>query len=82
MAENAINHVDGMNLNDRRVYVGFHVSKRERDGKLEEIKNNFTNVFVKNVDASVTEKEFDALFQVYGPTTSISLAMDEEGTRN
>jgi len=39
-----------MLLNDKKVYVGHHVSKKERMGKVEEMKAHFTNIYVKNVD--------------------------------
>lgn len=79
MAENAINQVNGMLINDRPVYVGFHVSKKERESKLEEMRSKFTNIYVKNLDASVTEDEFKEMFKVFGPVTSISFAVDENG---
>src|SRR5277367_269421 len=78
-AENAIKHVNGMLLNDKKVYVAHHVSKKERLGKAEALKQNFTNVYVKNVDADVTDDEFNDLFEKYGIITSSSLARDEEG---
>ena len=78
-AENAIKHVNGMLLNDKKVYVAHHVSKKERLGKAEALKQNFTNVYVKNVDADVTDDEFNDLFEKYGVITSSSLARDEEG---
>jgi polyadenylate-binding protein len=78
MAENAINHVNGMLLNERQVYVGFHVSKKERESKLEEMRAKFTNIYVKNLDASVTEEEFKEIFTAFGPVTSISYAVDDE----
>ena len=78
-AENAIKHVNGMLLNDKKVYVAHHVSKKERLGKAEEAKQNFTNVYVKNIDPDVTDDEFNALFEKFGIITSSSLARDEDG---
>jgi polyadenylate-binding protein len=78
-ADNAISHVNGMLLNDKKVYVAHHVSKKERLGKAEAAKQNFTNVYVKNIDANVTDEEFTDLFEKYGAITSSSLARDEEG---
>jgi polyadenylate-binding protein len=78
-AENAIKHVNGMLLNDKKVYVAHHVSKKERLGKAEALRQNFTNVYVKNIDADVTDDEFTALFEKFGEITSSSLARDEEG---
>ncbi|KAI9741147.1 MAG: Protein phosphatase PP2A regulatory subunit B [Cirrosporium novae-zelandiae] len=77
-ANNAIKHVNGMLLNDKKVYVGHHIAKKDRQSKFEEMKANFTNVYVKNVDPEVTDDEFRVLFQKYGEITSASLAHDQE----
>ncbi|CCG82456.1 Polyadenylate-binding protein [Taphrina deformans PYCC 5710] len=78
-AAEAIKHVDGMLLNDKKVFVGAHVSKKERMSKFETMKQNFTNIYVKNVDEEVTEEEFSKLFEPYGAVTSCALARDPEG---
>ena len=75
----AIEAVNGMLLNDRQVYVGLHVSKKERDSKIEEQKKHFTNVFVKNLDASVDQAKFLEMFSKFGPVTSCLLSVDEQG---
>lgn len=80
MAENAINHVNGMLLNDRQVFVGFHVSRKERESKIEEQRSHFTNIYVKNVDVSITAEAFEEMFKAFGPVTSISLSLTEDGT--
>ncbi|KAF9969314.1 Protein phosphatase PP2A regulatory subunit B, partial [Actinomortierella ambigua] len=78
-AEDAIKHVNGMLLNDKKVYVGHHIPKKERQSKVEEMKAKFTNVYVKNLDPEVTQDELEALFVRYGPVTSCALATDENG---
>ncbi|KAG9299628.1 hypothetical protein G9A89_020799 [Geosiphon pyriformis] len=78
-AENAIKHVNGMLLNDKKVYVGHHIPKKERQSKLEEIKAKFTNIYVKNLDPEVNLDEFKELFERYGKITSAVLATDENG---
>lgn len=77
-ANNAIKHVNGMLLNEKKVFVGHHVPKKDRQSKFEEMKANFTNVYVKNIDSSVTDEEFRDLFEQYGAITSASLARDPE----
>jgi polyadenylate-binding protein len=77
-ANAAIKHVNGMLLNEKKVYVGHHIPKKERMSKFEEMKANFTNIYVKNVDSDVTEEQFRALFEKYGQITSASLALDNE----
>jgi polyadenylate-binding protein len=78
-AENAIKSVNGMLLNDKKVYVGHHISRKERQSKLEEMKAQFTNLYVKNLDTEVTQEEFNELFSRYGNVTSALIATDEEG---
>lgn len=78
-AAEAIKHVHGMLLNDKKVFVGAHVSKKERMSKFGTIKHNFTNIYVKNVDEEVTEEEFSQLFEKYGAVTSCALARDQDG---
>jgi polyadenylate-binding protein len=79
-ADNAITHVNGMLLNDKKVFVGHHVPKKERVAKIEEAKAHFTNVYAKNVETGVNQAEFEELFKKYGPVTSCILSVDEEGT--
>ena len=52
---------------------------QERQSKLEEIRSQFTNIYVKNLDPEVTDDEFEALFQQFGRVTSVAIQYDEEG---
>jgi polyadenylate-binding protein len=72
-AEDAIQRMDGMLLNDRKVYVSKHIPKRERLIKLEDEKVNFTNLFVKNIDSTVDENDLTDLFSKHGDIVSVSL---------
>ncbi|KDN52520.1 polyadenylate binding protein [Tilletiaria anomala UBC 951] len=78
-ADAAIQHVNGMLLNDKKVYVGHHMPKKERLAKIEEARSRFTNVYVKNVELTVTQEQFEELFKKYGEITSIILAHDDDG---
>jgi len=78
-ANNAIKHVNGMLLNEKKVFVGHHIPKKERMSKFEEMKANFTNIYVKNIDLDVTDEEFRDLFEKHGDITSASIARDEQG---
>jgi polyadenylate-binding protein len=78
-ADSAIKAVNGMLLNDRKVYVGHHISKKERQAKFDEQKKQFTNVYVKNLDPEVPEEEFRIMFEHFGPITSAVLQTDHEG---
>ncbi len=78
-AAQAIKHVNGMLLNEKKVYVGYHIPKKDRQSKFEEMKANFTNIYVKNISPDVSDDEFRDLFAKYGDVTSSSLARDNEG---
>lgn len=78
-ANNAIKHVNGMLLNDKKVFVGHHISKKDRQSKFEEMKANFTNIYIKNIDPDVEDDEFRKLFEKFGDITSATLSRDSEG---
>ncbi|GBE81949.1 Polyadenylate-binding protein, cytoplasmic and nuclear [Sparassis crispa] len=78
-AETAIKAVNGMLLNDKKVYVGHHISRKERQSKIEEMKAQFTNIYVKNIDPEATEEEFNELFSQFGHVTSAVVQVDDEG---
>lgn len=61
-AKEAVDAINGMLLNGQEVYVAPHVSKKDRQSKLEEAKSNFTNIYVKNIDLETTQEEFEASF--------------------
>jgi polyadenylate-binding protein len=84
-----------MLLNDKKVYVGHHISRKvghhilgctlshlfikERQSKLEEMRSQFTNLYVKNIDPEVTQDEFVELFARYGSVTSAVVQFDDDG---
>ncbi|KAJ7109434.1 hypothetical protein C8R44DRAFT_842796 [Mycena epipterygia] len=78
-ADSAIKAVNGMLLNDKKVYVGHHISRKERQSKLDEMKSQFTNLYVKNVDPEMSQDEFEKLFTQFGTVTSALIQVDEEG---
>ncbi|CAK5277399.1 unnamed protein product [Mycena citricolor] len=78
-AESAIKAVNGMLLNDKKVYVGHHISRKERQSKMDEMKAQFTNLYIKNLDPSVTQEEFEQLFTPFGPVTSAIVQFGEDG---
>eukprot|EP00656_Telonema_subtile_P008330 TRINITY_DN138_c0_g1_i2.p1 TRINITY_DN138_c0_g1~~TRINITY_DN138_c0_g1_i2.p1 ORF type:complete len:480 (-),score=156.11 TRINITY_DN138_c0_g1_i2:47-1486(-) len=78
----ATEKVNGKMLKDKIVYVGPFKSRREREdeqgGPLEQV---FQNVYVKNVDESVNEEQFKAMFEKFGPVTSFVLKSYEDGAK-
>ncbi|KAJ8064684.1 hypothetical protein OCU04_007005 [Sclerotinia nivalis] len=81
-AAQAIKHVNGMLLNEKKVFVGHHIPKKDRQSKFEEMKANFTNIYVKNIPVEATEEEFRELFEKFGDVTSASLARDAESGKS
>lgn len=46
---------------------------------MDEIRSQFTNIYVKNLDTEVTQEEFTELFERFGKVTSAVVQVDEEG---
>jgi polyadenylate-binding protein len=78
-ANSAIKSVNGMLLNEKKVFVGHHIAKRDRQSKFEEMKANFTNVYIKNIEEDVTDEEFTELFEKFGEVISATITRDENG---
>ncbi|GMG25578.1 unnamed protein product [Ambrosiozyma monospora] len=78
-AQNAISNVNGMLLNDLEVFVGPHLGKKERQSKMKELIENFTNVYVKNISSEWGEEDLKKFFDGYGNLTSVFVSKDETG---
>lgn len=77
-AENAIAKVNGMLLNDKQVFVGRFVPRKEREKILGERAKKFTNVFVKNFDEEIKEDEqLRDMFKDFGTILSAKVARDD-----
>lgn len=76
-AQNAIDKLNGMLLNDKQVYVGHFLRKQERDSVLS--KTKFNNVYVKNLSDSTTEENLREVFGEYGIITSVVVMRDADG---
>merc|ERR1719482_203255 len=77
-AETAIEKVDGKMLKDKIVYVGLFKRKVEREGEDGGVSKRFTNIFVKNLEETVTEEEVRTAFTAFGEITSLALMMSDE----
>merc|ERR1712060_998925 len=53
-AMNAIQKVNGMLLNEKKVFVGRFVPRKEREKELGEKAKKFTNVYIKNFGDDLT----------------------------
>lgn len=46
---------------------------------MEEMRSQYTNIYIKNLDPEVTTDEFEEMFKAFGTVTSAVLQIDEEG---
>uniref|UniRef100_A0A8C4EAV6 PABP n=1 Tax=Dicentrarchus labrax TaxID=13489 RepID=A0A8C4EAV6_DICLA len=75
-AERAIEKMNGMLLNDRKVFVGRFKSRKEREAELGARAREFTNVYIKNFGEDMDDEKLKELF---GPALSIRVMTDESG---
>uniref|UniRef100_A0AAQ6IHU0 PABP n=1 Tax=Anabas testudineus TaxID=64144 RepID=A0AAQ6IHU0_ANATE len=78
-AERAIEKMNGMLLNDRKVFVGRFKSRKEREAELGARAREFTNVYIKNFGEDMDDEKLKELFGKYGPALSIRVMTDENG---
>ena len=78
-AHQAIEQVNGMLLNDRKVFVGRFKTRGDRVREIGEKSKQFTNVFIKNLPEDMTEQELNELTLPFGTTLSSKLMIDETG---
>lgn len=78
-ARNAIEKVNGMLLNDKKVFVGRFMSRKERLEQLGDKVKKFTNVYVKNLPDDVDDEQLTELFSKYGSVMSAKVMTGEDG---
>merc|ERR1719297_337471 len=78
-ALSAINKVNGMLLNGKKVFVGRFVPRKDREMELGEKARRFTNVFVKNICEEYDEDQLTVMFSKYGKISSVKVMKSEEG---
>ncbi|CAN7000432.1 hypothetical protein IGI04_020083 [Brassica rapa subsp. trilocularis] len=61
----AIGYLNGMHLNDEKIYVGPFL---QRDSPYD--KGFFTDIYVKNFSKSLADEELEKIFGEFGPTTN------------
>ncbi|CAA3017096.1 polyadenylate-binding 2-like [Olea europaea subsp. europaea] len=76
-AQNAIDKLNGMLINDKQVYVGHFLRKQERESVSDRTK--FNNVYVKNLAESTTDDDLKKIFAEYGTITSAVIMRDADG---
>uniref|UniRef100_A0A4W5N1D3 Polyadenylate-binding protein n=1 Tax=Hucho hucho TaxID=62062 RepID=A0A4W5N1D3_9TELE len=65
-ADRAIEKMNGMLLNDRKVFVGRFKSRKEREADLGAKAKEFTNVYIKNFGDDMNDDKLKELFDQYG----------------
>lgn len=81
-ASQAISDVNGMLLQDRKVFVGRFRTRDERQKETAKRQAAFTNVFVKNLPEDCTEEELNKMCQEHAgaeKALSVKLMVDEAG---
>ncbi|CAJ1974222.1 unnamed protein product, partial [Sphenostylis stenocarpa] len=77
-AKEATDRLNGMLLNDKKVYVGPFMRKKDRE-VVPSGDANFSNVYVKNLSHKIMDAELGTIFGEYGPITSAAVMKDAEG---
>ncbi|XP_069337764.1 polyadenylate-binding protein 1-like isoform X2 [Eulemur rufifrons] len=78
-AERAIEKLNGMLLNDRKVFVGRFKSRKEREAELGARAKEFTNVYIKNFGEDTDDERLKDLFGKFGPALSVKVMTGESG---
>ncbi|NXI27634.1 EPAB protein, partial [Sterrhoptilus dennistouni] len=78
-ATRAIETMNGMLLNDRKVFVGHFKSRKEREAEVGARAIEFTNVYIKNFGDDMDDDRLRELFSKFGKTLSVKVMMDSSG---
>jgi polyadenylate-binding protein len=79
-ARKAIEKVNGMLLNGKKVFVGRFMSRKERLELLGDKAKKFTNVYVKNFGEDMTDDKLKEMFEAHGKVVSAKVMSSDEGT--
>ncbi|XP_069813424.1 polyadenylate-binding protein 1-B-like [Dendropsophus ebraccatus] len=77
-AQKAIDSLNGMILNDQKVFIGHFKSRKDREPILA-ARAMFTNLYIKNFGENMDDERLKELFCKYGPTVSVKVMTDESG---
>ncbi|CAM8910421.1 unnamed protein product [Rhodiola kirilowii] len=77
-ANSAIKMVNGADFHGKKIYVGPHVRKADR--ALPNPVDQYTNLYVKNLDVDITEEELREMFSKFGTISSPVISVDEHGS--
>lgn len=78
-AHEAISKVNGMMLNDKKVFVGEFMSRRDRIDSNGDQQKKYKNCFVKNLGPEISNDTLMEAFGKYGSITSCVIMTDDDG---
>lgn len=78
-AKSAIEKVNGMLLNGKKVFVGRFMSRRERMEVLGDKAKKFTNVYIKNFGEGLSDDQLKDMFETYGGVISAKVMTADDG---
>uniref|UniRef100_A0A8C6J5A2 Polyadenylate-binding protein n=1 Tax=Melopsittacus undulatus TaxID=13146 RepID=A0A8C6J5A2_MELUD len=78
-ATRAIDTMNGMLLNDRKVFVGNFKSRKEREAEFGAKAMEFTNIYIKNFGDDMDDDRLREIFSKFGKTLSVKVMMDSTG---
>lgn len=81
-ATSAIEQVNGMMLQERKVFVGRFKNRGDRVKEVGEKNKQFTNVFIKNLPEEYSEEELNDLVSKHGSPLSVKLMLDENSQKS
>ncbi|XP_018328144.1 polyadenylate-binding protein 4-like [Agrilus planipennis] len=80
IAKEAIEKVNGMLLNGKKVYVGKFIPRIEREKQLGEKARLFNNIYVKNFKKDMQDHQLHEMFSKFGKITSCVIMRHVDGT--
>lgn len=84
-AQEAVEKLNGTTVNGKQMYVGRAQKKQDRDEEIRQqraeqlLKIQGSNVFVKNLDDTVTDEKLKQEFSRFGTITSTKVMCDDKG---
>ncbi|CAC5370107.1 PABPC [Mytilus coruscus] len=78
-ARNAIEKVNGMLLNGKKVFVGRFMNRRVRSEIRGDKMKKFNNVYVKNFSGDMSEDELKDIFEPFGKLINVKIMSDIGG---
>jgi len=74
-ADTAVKKVNGMLIAEKKVIVTGYIRKQDRSKS----SPTFTNVYVKEINASIDSKQLETYFNTFGKVTSCFISLDKDG---